>query len=88
MVAEIRREEYSLSVFDGFSIVLADSKEKRVRARRRIRGIVLVSDGRHRKSRRRRGKADRFMNELCEILFGDVDTTTVRRRIKRRRSRI
>ena len=28
------------------------------------------------------------MNELCEILFGDVDTTTVRRRIKRRRSRL
>ena len=61
--------------------------KRKSRARRRIRGIVLVSDGVIEKAEDE-GESGQFMNELCEILFGDVDTTTVRRRIKRRRSRL
>ena len=61
--------------------------KRKSRARRRIRGIVLVSDGVIEKAEDE-GESGQFMNELCEILFGDVDTATVRRRIKRRRSRL
>ena len=60
------------------------TRNKKNRKRRRIRGIVLISDGVIEKAEDDKG-SERFMNELCEIFFGDVKTVDVKRRIKRRR---
>ena len=79
-----KEKEYSSRSMASSS---SSSTTRNGRVRRSIRGIVLVSDGVIEKAEDD-GGSGRFMNELCEILFGDVETTTVRRRIKRRRSHL
>lgn len=79
-----KEKEYSSRSMASSS---SSSTTRNDRVRRSIRGIVLVSDGVIEKAEDD-GGSGRFMNELCEILFGDVETTTVRRRIKRRRSHL
>ena len=74
------KEKDLLSSFSTSSSSSSSSKKtrnKKNRKRRRIRGIVLISDGVIEKAEDDKG-SERFMNELCEIFFGDVKTVDVK----------